>query len=77
MEPERLYRMNYGATLTVDGGQPVASRRKDDLMISTILKQLGTGSSKYESGSAAADSAYDIMSSLLLGAAKLIAGLGS
>ncbi|KAA0919268.1 hypothetical protein [Dietzia sp. ANT_WB102] len=69
--------MNDSATLTVDGGQPVASRRKVDLMISNILKQLGTGSSLYESGSAAADSAYDIMSNLLLGAANLIAGLGS
>ena len=40
-------------------------------MISTILSQLSTGSSLYESGSAVADTGYDVASSLFGGAARL------
>ncbi|MDV8002786.1 hypothetical protein [Rhodococcus sp. IEGM 1408] len=46
-------------------------------MISTILSQLGTGSSLYQSGSAAADSGYDIASGLFMAAAQLLENIGS
>lgn len=46
-------------------------------MISTILNQLGTGSGLYDSGSAVADSAYDIASGLFMTAAQLLGNIGS
>ncbi|WP_158217834.1 hypothetical protein [Dietzia alimentaria] len=46
-------------------------------MISTILMQLSTGSDLYHSGSAAADSAYDLASRLFAAAAGFVGSIGS
>lgn len=46
-------------------------------MISTILMQLSTGSGNYESGSAAADSAYDFASSFFAAVAGFVGSIGS
>lgn len=66
-----------GVTIDADGGPSVAYRRKGDPMISDILGQLGTGSGLYESGSMAADTAYDLASNLFNTLAGFFASFGS